>query len=112
MSRHCWFWPVCASSPAIVSSGDKVEHGWEEGAFGSGSAGWPSFVPEIFTASIAYHAVVLLHTVRSPCSEVRVLPVAVVVCRPYLCQVGRTIRDSSMPVSGQLRCVGSVTLEV
>ncbi|RZS22985.1 hypothetical protein BHM03_00055826 [Ensete ventricosum] len=73
---------------------------------------YKSFVPKIFIAFIAYHAVVLLHTVRRPCSEARVLPVTVVACRPYLCQVGRTIVDSSMPMSGRLRCVGSATLEV
>ncbi|RRT65215.1 hypothetical protein B296_00020638, partial [Ensete ventricosum] len=48
-------------------------------SFSSGC--YKSFIPEIFTASIAYHAVVLLHTVCDPCSEMRVLPVAVVVCR-------------------------------
>ncbi|RRT35716.1 hypothetical protein B296_00028373 [Ensete ventricosum] len=70
------------------------------------------FVPEIFIASIAYHAVILLHTVRGPCSETRVLSVATVVCRPYLCQVDRTIANSSMPVLGRLRCVRLITLEV
>ncbi|RRT36696.1 hypothetical protein B296_00051047 [Ensete ventricosum] len=38
MSRHCWFWPVCASSPTIVSSGE-VEHDWEEGVLWSNPAG-------------------------------------------------------------------------
>ncbi|RZR94833.1 hypothetical protein BHM03_00023595 [Ensete ventricosum] len=39
-----------------------------------------SFVPEIFNASMTYHAVVLLHTVRGPCSEVHVLPTATMAC--------------------------------
>ncbi|RRT65680.1 hypothetical protein B296_00010775 [Ensete ventricosum] len=71
-----------------------------------------SFVLEIFTASIAYHAVILLHTVHGPCSEVHILPTAAVVCRPYSCQVGRKIADSSMPMSGRLRYVESTTLEI
>ncbi|RWW52850.1 hypothetical protein BHE74_00040736 [Ensete ventricosum] len=71
-----------------------------------------SFVLEIFTTFIAYHAIVLLHTVRGPCSEERVLPGRVVAYRLYPCQVDRTIADSSMPVPGRLRCVGSVTLEI
>ncbi|RRT49266.1 hypothetical protein B296_00020973 [Ensete ventricosum] len=71
-----------------------------------------SFVPEIFIASMAYYAVVLLHTVCGPCSEACVLPAIAVACRPYPCQVGRTIVGSSMPVSGQLRCDGSIMLEI
>ncbi|RZR96539.1 hypothetical protein BHM03_00025578 [Ensete ventricosum] len=71
-----------------------------------------SFVPEIFNASMAYHIVVLLHTVRGPCSEVRVLPTAAVACRPYPCQVGRTTAGSTIPVSGRFCCVGSATLEI
>ncbi|RWW63142.1 hypothetical protein BHE74_00029696 [Ensete ventricosum] len=103
----------------MVLSGEEVEHGWVEGALGSSSAGrsfysgcYRSFVTGIFTASIAYHVVVLLHTVRGPCSEADVLLVTTVACRPYPCQVGRIIVDSSMPVSGRLRCVGSITLEI
>ncbi|RZR84111.1 hypothetical protein BHM03_00010882 [Ensete ventricosum] len=61
-----------------------------------------SFVPEIFTVFIVYHTVVFLHTVRGPCSEVRVLPATAVACRSYLCQVDCTIADSSIPVSGRL----------
>ncbi|RRT55720.1 hypothetical protein B296_00034534 [Ensete ventricosum] len=45
-----------------------------------------SFVPEIFNASMAYHAVVLLHTVRGPYSEVHVLPTAAV-ASVLLCRV-------------------------
>ncbi|RRT37388.1 hypothetical protein B296_00015663 [Ensete ventricosum] len=71
-----------------------------------------SFIYEIFTASIAYHAIVLLHTVRGPCSEAHVLPAVAVACQSYPCQVGRTIADSSMPVPGRLRCIGSVMLEI
>ncbi|RWW52164.1 hypothetical protein BHE74_00041442 [Ensete ventricosum] len=71
-----------------------------------------SFVLEIFTASMAYHAVVLLHTVRGPWGEACVLPTAAVACRPYPCQVGHTIVGSSMPVSSRLHCVGSTTLEI
>ncbi|RWW76023.1 hypothetical protein BHE74_00015915 [Ensete ventricosum] len=62
-----------------------------------------SFVPEIFTASIAYHAVVLLHAVHGPWGEACVLPAAAMAYRPYPCQVGRTIAGSSMPVSGRPR---------
>ncbi|RWV83362.1 hypothetical protein GW17_00055036 [Ensete ventricosum] len=71
-----------------------------------------SFIYEIFTASIAYHAIVLLHTVCGPCSEACVLPAVAVACQSYPCQVGRTIADSSMPVPGRLRCIGSVMLEI
>ncbi|RRT72205.1 hypothetical protein B296_00024238 [Ensete ventricosum] len=76
---------------------------------------YKSFVPEIFTASISYHVVILLHTIGGPCSEARVLLAAAVACRPYPlypCQVDRMIVDSSMPVSGWLRCVGSITLAI
>ncbi|RWW11928.1 hypothetical protein GW17_00024428 [Ensete ventricosum] len=124
MSRHCWFWPVCASTPAVVSDGVEMENGWVEGAPGSDSAGqlrvcksfysgyYRSFIPEIFNASMAYHAVVLLHTVRGPCSEVRVLPTAAMACRPYPCQVDRIIVGSTIPVSGWFCCVVSATLEI
>ncbi|RZR72229.1 hypothetical protein BHM03_00011314 [Ensete ventricosum] len=44
--------------------------------------------------------------------EAHVLSVATVVCRPYLCQVDRTIANSSMLVLGRLRCVRLITLEV
>ncbi|RWV86775.1 hypothetical protein GW17_00051288, partial [Ensete ventricosum] len=71
-----------------------------------------SFVPEIFTASMAYHAVVLLHAVRGPWGEACVLSAIAVACQPYLCQVGHTIASSYMPMSGWLRCVGSATLEI
>ncbi|RRT74193.1 hypothetical protein B296_00013646 [Ensete ventricosum] len=73
---------------------------------------YKSFVPEIFNASMAYHAVVLLHTVRGPCSEVYVLPTAAVACRSYPCQVGHTIAGSNILVSGWFCCVGSATLEI
>ncbi|RWV90300.1 hypothetical protein GW17_00047511 [Ensete ventricosum] len=79
-------------------------------SFYSGS--YRSFILEIFTVSIAYHVIVLLHTIRGPCSEARVLPATVVACQPYPCQVDRTIADSSTPVSGRLRCVGSTTLTI
>ncbi|RZR93488.1 hypothetical protein BHM03_00022003, partial [Ensete ventricosum] len=39
------------------------------------------FVPEVLTIPIAYHAIVLHHTFRDPCSETRVLLPAVVACR-------------------------------
>ncbi|RZR96672.1 hypothetical protein BHM03_00025748, partial [Ensete ventricosum] len=58
---------------------------------------------------------VRLRNFLPPCSvevEACALPAAVVMRRPYLCQVGRTAADSSMLVSGRLRCVGSATLEV
>ncbi|RWW46817.1 hypothetical protein BHE74_00047233 [Ensete ventricosum] len=71
-----------------------------------------SFVSEIFNASMAYHAVVLLHTVRGLYSDVRVLPTTAVACRPYPCQVGRTTTSSTIPMSGRFCCVGSTTLEI
>ncbi|RWW52195.1 hypothetical protein BHE74_00041388 [Ensete ventricosum] len=52
-----------------------------------------SFVPEIFIASMAYNAVVLLHTVRGPCSEAHALPAAAVACRPYPCQRRISLKD-------------------
>ncbi|RWW87105.1 hypothetical protein BHE74_00004081, partial [Ensete ventricosum] len=67
-----------------------------------------SFVPDNFIASMAYYAVVLLHTIHGPCSEVCALLTAVVACRPYICQVDRTIDGSSMPVSGRLCCGSEV----
>ncbi|RRT46493.1 hypothetical protein B296_00031384 [Ensete ventricosum] len=70
-----------------------------------------SFVPEIFNALVAYHAVILLHVIHGPNSVVYVLLTATVASRPYLCQVDRTIVDSTMSVSGRLHCVGSATLE-
>ncbi|RZS23979.1 hypothetical protein BHM03_00056996 [Ensete ventricosum] len=70
-----------------------------------------SFIPEIFTASIAYHVIVLLHTISGPRSEALVLPAAVVACRPYPCQVDRTIANS-MLVLGRLCYVGLATLAI
>ncbi|RWW37170.1 hypothetical protein BHE74_00057753, partial [Ensete ventricosum] len=109
LSEYCWFRPVCASSPAVVSAqswssgrgkGPRVWLGrlaarvvelrsggnvsalvgrWflQEGqrcrGFYSNSYGEP--VPEILTAPVAYHAIVLCRSLRSPYSEVRsVLP--------------------------------------
>ncbi|RWW85309.1 hypothetical protein BHE74_00006024 [Ensete ventricosum] len=69
-------------------------------------------VPEIFNAFIAYHTVVPLHHTRGPCGETCVLPATAVVCQPYSCQVDRIIADSSIPMSGRLRCVGSTMLEI
>ncbi|RRT79879.1 hypothetical protein B296_00007125 [Ensete ventricosum] len=63
-----------------------------------------SFVPEIFTTSKAYHAVVLLHTVRGPLSEVCVLSAVAVACRPYPCQIDNTVASFPMPMSGRLHC--------
>ncbi|RWW17784.1 hypothetical protein GW17_00018269 [Ensete ventricosum] len=105
--RACPVGAVCASVSAewarlVLARGCK--------SFYSGC--YRLSVPKIFTASIAYHAVIILHTVRGPCNETRVLSAAAVVCRPYLCHVDRTIADSSMPVSGWLRCVRLITLEV
>ncbi|RRT72307.1 hypothetical protein B296_00007277 [Ensete ventricosum] len=110
-------------TPAVVSNRVEMGNDWVEGAPESNSVGWlrvcwnsdqgsASFVPEIFIAFMAYHAVILLHTICGPCSEVRVLPAAVVTCRPYSCQVGHTIAGSSMPVSGQLHCGESAMLEI
>ncbi|RRT72217.1 hypothetical protein B296_00017286 [Ensete ventricosum] len=39
LSRHGWFWPVCASTPAVVPDGEKVEHSLVERAPGSNSIG-------------------------------------------------------------------------
>ncbi|RZR77989.1 hypothetical protein BHM03_00003209 [Ensete ventricosum] len=36
---------------------------------------------------------------------------AAVVGRPFLCQVGRRVAESTIPVSGRLHYVGSATLE-
>ncbi|RZR99375.1 hypothetical protein BHM03_00028910 [Ensete ventricosum] len=35
LSRHYWFWPVCASTSAIISDKEEMEHGQMEGALGS-----------------------------------------------------------------------------
>ncbi|RWV77557.1 hypothetical protein GW17_00061594 [Ensete ventricosum] len=113
LSRHCWFWLVCASTPAIVPDRVEMEHGWVEGGVKLGrstadaselgsrvcaySSGWSqiptggrvgnfysgcyrSSVPEIFTASMAYHAVILLHVVCGPWGEACVLTATVVAC--------------------------------
>ncbi|RZR78513.1 hypothetical protein BHM03_00003908 [Ensete ventricosum] len=69
-----------------------------------------SFIPEIFIALMAYHAVVLFHTVHGPYSEACALLAAAVACRSYPCQVNRTIVGSSIPVSGRLHYDKSIML--
>ncbi|RWV82619.1 hypothetical protein GW17_00055866 [Ensete ventricosum] len=107
---------MCASTPVVISNRVETGNGWVEGAPGPTrsfyNGCYRSFVPEIFIASMAYHAVVLLHIIRGHCSEVRALPAAVVTCRPYPCQVDRTIVGSSIPMLGQLRCGESAMLEI
>ncbi|RZS15240.1 hypothetical protein BHM03_00047053 [Ensete ventricosum] len=71
-----------------------------------------SFVPEIFTASKGYHAVVLLHTVHGLWGEVCVLLAVAVAWRPYPCQVSRTVAGFPMLVSSRLHRVKSTTLEI
>ncbi|RWV90587.1 hypothetical protein GW17_00047196 [Ensete ventricosum] len=39
LNGYDWFWPVCASSPTIVSSGEEMEHSWVEGVLGFYSVG-------------------------------------------------------------------------
>ncbi|RRT80393.1 hypothetical protein B296_00022425 [Ensete ventricosum] len=58
-----------------------------------------SFVPEIFTASKGCRAVVRLHTICGPWGEAYILPTVGVACRPYPCQVNRTIAGFPMLVS-------------
>ncbi|RWW23629.1 hypothetical protein GW17_00012119 [Ensete ventricosum] len=91
----------------VLGSGVLVDRGARLGALLLAS-----FVPEIFITSTTYHAIVLIHIVRGPCSEARALPTAAVAYRLYPCQVDRTIAGSSMPVSGRLRCGGSTILEI
>ncbi|RWW76488.1 hypothetical protein BHE74_00015421 [Ensete ventricosum] len=79
------------------------------------SKGYGSFILEVLTVPIAYHAIVLRHTLHGPCSEAHILlPTAMAYrpCPPYLCYIDRMIANPSMPVSGQLHCVGSATLAV
>ncbi|RZS25838.1 hypothetical protein BHM03_00059097 [Ensete ventricosum] len=119
--EHGWMEGALGSS----SAADELVHGSGIFACGLGRLGIPtrrymsfysgcyrSFIPEIFTTSIAYHVVVHLHTVHDPCSKACILPATAVACRPYPCEVDRTIADSSMLVSGRLRCVGSAMLEI
>ncbi|RZR95564.1 hypothetical protein BHM03_00024424, partial [Ensete ventricosum] len=71
-----------------------------------------AFVPEALILLISYHIVAPHHAVSGPCGEVRtVLPATggCQPCPPYPCQVGRTMADPSMLVSGRLQHVGSTT---
>ncbi|RWW63464.1 hypothetical protein BHE74_00029349, partial [Ensete ventricosum] len=77
------------------------------------SNGYGAPVPEVLTVPVAYHAVVLRHSLRGPRGEVRgVLPATEEhrPCPPYLCQVGHMTADPPILVSGraQSRRVGHV----
>ncbi|RRT48154.1 hypothetical protein B296_00024929 [Ensete ventricosum] len=70
------------------------------------SKGYEVSVPEVLTAPITYHAVILHRSLRSPCGETRgMLPATGEhrSCPPYPCQVGRMIADPPMLVSGRLQ---------
>ncbi|RRT35276.1 hypothetical protein B296_00047108 [Ensete ventricosum] len=70
------------------------------------SKGYEVSVHEILTASVAYHVIVLHHSLHGPYGEARdVLPATGErrSCPPYPCQVGRTTADPPMLVSGQLQ---------
>ncbi|RWV78517.1 hypothetical protein GW17_00060511, partial [Ensete ventricosum] len=64
------------------------------GGFYSNGYGAP--VPEVLTAPVAYHAIILRHNFRDPRDEVRDVPPATWEDRsypPYLCQVDRRMTD-------------------
>ncbi|RWW56347.1 hypothetical protein BHE74_00036941 [Ensete ventricosum] len=54
LSKHCWFKPVYANSPTIVST---------QRAFIVTVTG---HLPEVLTAPVAYHAIVLRRSFRGP----------------------------------------------
>ncbi|RWV86821.1 hypothetical protein GW17_00051246 [Ensete ventricosum] len=119
LGGHCWFRPVCASLPAIVSAQRWSSIGWEEpsgsgrevgylrGGVGSCRVGrYKASVPEVLTAPVAYHAVVLRRSLYGPCGKARsVLPATGErrSCPPYPCQVDRTTADPPMLMSGRLQ---------
>ncbi|RWW58655.1 hypothetical protein BHE74_00034447 [Ensete ventricosum] len=77
------------------------------------SNGYGAPVPEVLTAPIAYHAIVLHRSFRGPRGEVRGVPTAIGEgrsCTPYLCQFDRMMADPPMLASGwaQSRRVGHV----
>ncbi|RZR73876.1 hypothetical protein BHM03_00029162 [Ensete ventricosum] len=77
------------------------------------SNGYGAPVPEVLTAPVAYHVVVLRRSFRGSRDEVRGVPPATGEgrsCPPYLCQVGRMTADPPMLASGraQSRQVGHV----
>ncbi|RWW14468.1 hypothetical protein GW17_00021769 [Ensete ventricosum] len=68
------------------------------------SNGYGAPVPEVLTAPIAYHAIVLRRSFRGPCGEVRGVPTATgegLSCTPYLCQFDRMMADPPMLASGR-----------
>ncbi|RWV94339.1 hypothetical protein GW17_00043140 [Ensete ventricosum] len=88
-----------------------VMTGLKVGGFYSNSYEAP--VLEVLTAPVAYHAIVLRRSLHGPCDAVRGVLPATGECRScptYLCQVGRTMVDPPILVSGrpQSRRVGHV----
>ncbi|RZS13590.1 hypothetical protein BHM03_00045195 [Ensete ventricosum] len=70
------------------------------------SKGYDASVPEVLTAHVAYHAIVLRCSLCGPCDEARdVLPATGEhqSCPPYPCQFDRTTVDPPMLVSGRLQ---------
>ncbi|RRT81278.1 hypothetical protein B296_00001052 [Ensete ventricosum] len=68
------------------------------------SNGYRAPVPEVLTAHVAYHAVVLRRSLDGPRGEVcGVLPATGErrPCPPYLCQVGRMTTDPPMLMSSR-----------
>ncbi|RWW16200.1 hypothetical protein GW17_00019927 [Ensete ventricosum] len=77
------------------------------------SKGYEAFVPEVLTAPVAYHVIILRRNLYGPCDEGRGVLPAIGERRsfpPYPCQFGRTTTDPPMLVLGQLqsRRVGHV----
>ncbi|RRT41989.1 hypothetical protein B296_00024711 [Ensete ventricosum] len=119
LSKYCWFRPVCASSPAVVSVQRWSSVGWEEppgpvwevGCWSGGaqrrkgfySNSYGASVPQALILFIGYHTAIPHHAIHGPCDEVRVVLPTVGGCRPcprYSCQVDRMTTDPFMFVSG------------
>ncbi|RWW01692.1 hypothetical protein GW17_00035257 [Ensete ventricosum] len=134
LSKHCWFSPVCASSPAIVSVRSWSSIGWvklrgparEVDCWNGGarveleysSSGRIGSQLRVTRSPYLSHLSSLLLTIPPHLTMPSVVLAARRVptdkgcrpCPPYLCQVDRMTADPSMPASGRLPRVGSATL--
>ncbi|RWW03838.1 hypothetical protein GW17_00032972, partial [Ensete ventricosum] len=109
---------ACYDEPAAIASsnfGKPTSTSWiPVHAIGtSPTFCYEASVPEVLTAPVAYHVVILRRSLRGPCGEARgVHPTTGErrSCPPYPCQVGRMTADPPMLVSGRLqsRRVGHV----
>ncbi|RRT38977.1 hypothetical protein B296_00040690 [Ensete ventricosum] len=103
-----WTWFVRSRKASAVTTNEAgldVGEG-NPGCRGFYSKGYEASVPEVLTAPVAYHAIVLRRSLYGPCGKARSVLLATGErrsCPPYPRQVDRTTADPPMLMSGRLQ---------